>query len=128
MQMRKNQQVAFAALASLFTFTSSSPPHPLSPRGAAALSNDHALSLLARGIPVVESKVPLKLHSNYVAGTQLAKRQGGAPFRTIAAGASYAIDVTIGTETLQLLFDTGSSSFWVPEADFVCVDNVGKQQ
>jgi hypothetical protein len=72
--------------------------------------------------------VPLKLHSSHIAGTQLAKRQSGAPFRTIGAGATYAIDVTIGTETLQLLFDTGSSSFWVPEADFVCVDKDGKQQ
>lgn len=129
MQTRRNQQVAFAALAFLSTFTFSSPAyHPLSRGNAAALSDAYTLSLQERGIPVVESRVPLKLRSNHVASSQPAKRQSGGPFRTIGDGAQYAIDVTIGTETLQVLFDTGSSSFWVPEADFVCVDKDGKQQ
>jgi hypothetical protein len=126
MQTRKNQQVVFAAVAFLSAFASSSPAHPLSRGDAAALSNIHALSLQERSIPVVESIVPLKLRS--VASTQLAKRQSGGPLRTITDGAQYTIDVTIGTETLQLLFDTGSSSFWVPKANFVCVDINGKQQ
>jgi hypothetical protein len=128
MQPRKNQQVAFAALAFLSSCASSSPAHTLSRGDRTALSNDHALALQERGIPVVESTVPLKLLSDNAAGTQLAKRHGDGPLRTIYDGAQYAIDVTIGTETLQLLFDTGSSSFWVPKADFVCVDINGKQQ
>jgi hypothetical protein len=128
MQTSKNQQVAFAALAFLSAFASSSPAQLISRGDATALSDIHALSLQERGIPVVESTVPLRVRSNHVAGTRLVKRQGGGPLRTIADGAQYAIDVTIGTETLQLLFDTGSSSFWVPKADFVCVDINGKEQ
>jgi hypothetical protein len=126
MQTRKNQQVAFAAVAFLSSFASSSPAHTLSHGDAAALFDIHVLSLQQLNIPVVESRVPLKLRS--VAGTQFAKRQSGGPLLTITDGAQYAIDVTIGTETLQVLFDTGSSSFWVPKADFVCVDINGKQQ
>jgi len=126
MQTRKNQQVAFAAVAFLSAFASSSPAHPLSHRDVASLSDVHSLALKERGIPVVDSTVPLKLRSG--AGKQLAKRQNGGPLRTIYDGAQYAIDVTIGAETLQVLIDTGSSSFWVPKADFVCVDVNGTQQ
>jgi hypothetical protein len=126
MQTRKNQQVALVAVAFLSAFASSSPVHPLSRGEAVSLSNIHALSLQEHSIPIVESTVPLKLR--HAAGTPLAKRQSGGPLRTITDGAQYAIDVTIGTDTLQLLFDTGSSSFWVPKADFVCVDKNGKQQ
>jgi hypothetical protein len=126
MQTRKNQQAAFAAVAFLSAFASASPAHSLSRRNVAALFDIHSLSLQERGIPVVDSTVPLKLRSG--ASTQLAKRQNGGPLRTIYDGAQYAIDVTIGTETLQVLFDTGSSSFWVPKADFVCVDVNGTQQ
>jgi hypothetical protein len=128
MQPRKNQQIAFAALAFLSSCAYSSPAHPPSRGDTAALSNAHALALQERGIPVVESTVPLKLLSDNAAGIQLAKRHSGGPLRTIYDGAQYAIDVTIGTETLQLLFDTGSSSFWVPKADFTCVDMNCKQQ
>jgi len=126
MQTRKNQQLAFATVAFLSAFASSSPAHPLSHRDVAALSDVHSLALRERGIPVVDSTVPLKLRSD--AGRQLAKRESGGPLRTIYDGAQYAIDVTIGTETLQVLIDTGSSSFWVPKADFVCVDVNGTQQ
>jgi hypothetical protein len=128
MQTPRSQQVAFAALAFFSAFASGSPAHPLLRGDTAALSDIHDLLLQERGIPVVESTVPIKLRSNHIAGTQLAKRQNGGPIRTISDGAQYAIDVTIGTETLQLLFDTGSSSFWVPKSDFVCVDINGKQQ
>ncbi|KAI4607624.1 hypothetical protein J4E83_009521 [Alternaria metachromatica] len=126
MQTRKNKQVAFAAVAFLSALAYSSPAHPLSHRDVAALSDRHSLALQERGIPVVDSTIPLKLRSG--AGRQLAKRQSGGPLRTIYDGAQYAIDVTIGTETLQVLIDTGSSSFWVPKADFVCVDVNGTQQ
>jgi hypothetical protein len=126
MQVHKNQQVAFAVVAFLSASASSSPAHLLSRSDVAALSDIHALSLQERSIPIVDSATPLKLLS--VAGAPLAKRQSGGPLRTITDGAQYAIDVTVGTETLQLLFDTGSSSFWVPKADFACVDINGKQQ
>jgi hypothetical protein len=128
MQTCKNQKVAFAALAFLSGFASGSPTHILSRGDAATLADIHVISLQERGIPVVESTVPLKLRSNQVVGAEFTKRQSGGPLRTIYDGAQYAIDVTIGTESLQVLFDTGSSSFWVPKADFVCVDINGTQQ
>jgi hypothetical protein len=128
MQALKNQQAAFAALALFFAFTSCSPTHPLLRGDAAPLSTLHDLALQKRGMPVVDSTVPLKLLSHHLAGTELVKRYSDGPLRTIYDGAQYAIDVTIGTETLQVLFDTGSSSFWVPKADFVCVDIHGTQQ
>jgi hypothetical protein len=128
MQRRKNQRIAFAALAFLSSCAFSSPAHPISRSDKVALFSSNSLVLQERGIPIVESTVPLNLLSDHADGAQLAKRHSGGPLRTIFDGAQYAIDVTIGTEMLQVLFDTGSSSFWVPKADFVCVDINGKQQ
>ncbi|EMD62740.1 hypothetical protein COCSADRAFT_94461, partial [Bipolaris sorokiniana ND90Pr] len=44
------------------------------------------------------------------------------PTRTILDGTRYALDVTIGGKTYAVEFDTGSSSFWLPSANFTCLD------
>lgn len=42
-------------------------------------------------------------------------------------GTSYVAHVTIGTQTLPLLVDTGSSDLWVAPSSFVCLDASGEE-
>lgn len=63
--------------------------------------------------------------------TKIAARsgtKGTSPTRTIFDGQDYAIDITLGGKTYAVLFDTGSSAFWMPGANFTCVDMNNKVQ
>lgn len=42
-------------------------------------------------------------------------------------GTSYITDVTIGTQSIPLLIDTGSADIWVAPSDFVCLDADGSE-
>lgn len=56
---------------------------------------------------------------------QIEARSGSrakGPIRTILDGIDHAIDVTLGGKTYTILFDTGSNGFWMPAANFTCVD------
>jgi hypothetical protein len=49
------------------------------------------------------------------------------PLNSIRGGAAFAIDVELGSDTFQLIFDTGSSDLWVAEQDVECVNANGKK-
>lgn len=54
-----------------------------------------------------------------------AKRKGPTPINLV--GTSYVAHVTIGTQIIPLLVDTGSSDLWVAPSSFVCLDARGEE-
>lgn len=54
-----------------------------------------------------------------------AKRKRPTPINLV--GTSYVAHVTIGTQILPLLVDTGSSDLWVAPSSFVCLDARGEE-
>lgn len=44
------------------------------------------------------------------------------PFRMTGYGTLFGVDVQIGNQTFNLLFDTGSSDTWVVAPDYLCLD------
>jgi hypothetical protein len=75
----------------------------------------------------------LPLTRKAATGASAARRQALSSLATIANGSTtsltslfigeeFAAEVTFGTETFELIVDTGSSDTWVVETGFVCTD------
>jgi aspergillopepsin I len=82
---------------------------------------------------VVTTSVVLPLTRKAATGASAARRQALSSLATIANGSTtsltslfigeeFAAEVTFGTETFELIVDTGSSDTWVVETGFVCTD------
>jgi hypothetical protein len=74
-----------------------------------------ALNAVRRGLPVAD------LH-------KLPKRQAGSSPLTSLGGIEYLIDITFGTEDVQVILDTGSSDTWLIQKGFTCTDANGNTQ
>ncbi|EOA88548.1 uncharacterized protein SETTUDRAFT_27350 [Exserohilum turcica Et28A] len=103
----------------------------LLPFASAAYFENHADALRELEIPVARSVHALQP----VPGRQLdkriaarSKRKGTDVLRNTLDGSNYVINITLGGQSYGVLFDTASSAFWLPRANFTCVDFNNKVQ
>ncbi|KAJ5894202.1 acid protease [Penicillium taxi] len=54
--------------------------------------------------------------------TKKATTSGSSTLISLAEGEEYATSITIGTQTFEVIVDTGSSDTWVVEEGFTCID------
>ena len=62
------------------------------------------------------------LHRAALAATGRLPAKGYSPIISVGGGQDYVTPVQFGTETFNLLVDTGSSDSWAPVSNFTCVD------
>ncbi|EUC43041.1 hypothetical protein COCMIDRAFT_28414 [Bipolaris oryzae ATCC 44560] len=103
----------------------------LIPFSSGEFFDNNADALRELDIPVARSVHTLNPLGKRDSDNSIATRSVGKhidPTRTILDGTRYALDVTIAGKTYAVEFDTGSSSFWLPSANFTCFNITNQVQ